>query len=59
MAALQAEHGTEFAQIYLTGVGRNGGGGTYYIIQGEAGTVNIPLGSNVRWINHTHSEMLN
>jgi len=58
MAALQAQHGNEFAQVYLTGAGPNGGGGTYYLIQGNAGTVSIPLGSNVRWISHTHPEML-
>jgi len=59
MAALQAEHGTEFARVYLTGAGRNGGGGTYYLIQGTEGGVQIPIGSNVRWINHTHPEILN
>ncbi|MFZ2029934.1 MAG: LysM peptidoglycan-binding domain-containing protein [Vitreimonas sp.] len=59
MAALQAEHGTEFAQIYLTGPGRNGGGGTYYLLQGTEGAVDIPLGPNVRLINHTHPEYLN
>jgi RHS repeat-associated protein len=59
MAALQAEHGTEFAQIYLTGAGRNGGGGSYYLLQGNAGTVNIPIGPNVRLINHTHPQVLN
>jgi hypothetical protein len=58
MAALQAEHGTEFAQVYLTGPGRNGGGGAYYLIQGTDRGVQIPIGSNVRWINHTHPEIL-
>jgi len=58
MAALQAEHGTEFAQVYLTGPGRAGGGGTYYLIQGAEGNVQIPIGSNVRLISHTHPEML-
>ncbi|UNP27977.1 hypothetical protein [Lysobacter gummosus] len=59
MAGLQREAGTEFAQIYLTGPGRNGGGGSYYLIQGAEGGVNIPIGPNVRWINHTHPEYLN
>jgi hypothetical protein len=59
MAALQRQYGTEFAQIYLTGPGRNGGGGTYYLIQGTRGNVSVPLGDNVRWINHTHPETLN
>jgi hypothetical protein len=58
MAALQAEHGTEFAQIYLTGAGRNGGGGTYYLIQGTASQVDIPLGSNIRLISHTHPAVI-
>jgi hypothetical protein len=59
MAALQAQHRTEFAQVYLTGAGRNGGGGTYYLIQGSADNVSIPIGSNVRLINHTHPTVLN
>lgn len=59
MAALQAEHGTEFAQVYLTGAGRDGGGGKYYLIQGTEGGVQIPIGPNVRWINHSHPEFLN
>jgi hypothetical protein len=58
MAALQQANGTEFAQIYLTGPGRNGGGGTYYLIQGVEGSVSIPIGPNVRWINHTHPAMV-
>jgi hypothetical protein len=57
-AALQSEYGTEFAQIYITGPGPNGGGGTYYLIQGDAGTVTIPISPNVRLISHTHPETL-
>jgi hypothetical protein len=57
MAALQKAHGTEFTQIYLTGPGKNGAGGTYYLIQGTPGSVSVPTGSNVRWINHTHPEL--
>jgi hypothetical protein len=59
MASLQAANDTEFAQIYLTGPGKNGGGGTYYLLQGDARSVQIPIGPNVRLINHTHPEMLN
>ena len=58
MAGLQAKYGTEFAQIYLTGPGRNGGGGTYYLIKGDEISVQIPVGPNVRFINHTHPEVL-
>ena len=56
--AAQQQHGTEFAQIYLTGPGPNGGGGTYYLIQGAPGRVQVPVAPNVRWINHTHPETL-
>jgi hypothetical protein len=58
LAALQSQHGTEFAQVYLTGAGRNGGGGTYYLIQGTDRGVSIPVGPNVRLINHSHPEFL-
>ena len=58
MAALQKEHGVEFAQIYVTGAGKNGGGGTYYLIQGTAGNAPIPVGPRVRLINHTHPTTL-
>lgn len=57
MRALQTEYGTEFAQIYLTGPGRNGRGGTYYLIQGNEINTPIPVGNNVRLINHTHPEI--
>jgi hypothetical protein len=59
IAALQSEHGTEFAQIYLTGPGNGGGGGTYYLIQGTEGSVYVPVAKNVRLINHSHPEFLN
>ena len=36
------------------GPGKNGGGGTYYFLQGGHASVRIPIGSNVRLINHTH-----
>lgn len=53
MAALQKEHGVEFAQIYVARAGKNGGGGTYYLIQGTAGNAPISVGPRVRLINHT------
>jgi len=58
MAELQAANGTEFSQIYITGAGKNGRGGAYYLIQGTDRTVPVPIAPNVRWINHTHPEML-
>src|SRR5690606_33738134 len=54
MAELQATHRVEFAQIYVTGPGRGGGGGQYYLIRGTAQGALIPLGPRVRLINHTH-----
>ena len=59
MAAIQRTHGVEFAQIYITGQGKNGGGGTTLLIRGTEGGTKIPLGSNVRVINHTHPTTLN
>ncbi|MFN0138230.1 MAG: RHS repeat-associated core domain-containing protein [Phycisphaerae bacterium] len=46
--------GDEFAQIYVCGSGRNGGGGQYHLIRGNNGEVPIPIGSDVRLICHTH-----
>ena len=54
MATMQARFGTEFAQVYIKGPGRNGGGGTYYLIQGSQGTVPIPIRDDLIWISHTH-----
>jgi len=59
MAQLQSTHYVEFAQVYITGPGKNGGGGTTLLIRGSQGGVNIPVGSNVRVINHTHPATLN
>ena len=59
LAALQKAHKVEFAQIYITGPGKNGGGGNYYLIKGDAGTAPIPIGPKVRLINHTHPTTLN
>jgi hypothetical protein len=54
MAELQRREGTEFALIYVTGPGRNGGGGQYLLIRGTADRVTIPAAGNVRLIYHTH-----
>lgn len=59
MRQLQKDYGTEFAQIYVAGKGKNGRGGMTVLIQGSAGGVPIPLGKNIRWINHTHPQILN
>jgi hypothetical protein len=56
MAELQREFGTEFAQIYVTGPGKNGGGGVNYLIQGTFEDVTVPIGPNIRIINHTHPQ---
>jgi hypothetical protein len=58
MAALQKEHGVEFAQIYLTGDGKNGGGGLYFLIRGGAETVSIPISKDIMLISHTHPERI-
>lgn len=54
MAALSAEHKVEFALIYRTGAGRNGGGGSYWLYSGRERAVSVPLGADVRFISHTH-----
>jgi hypothetical protein len=54
MEALTAEHGVEFSLVYKAGPGRAGGGGTYWLHSGTKSTVQVPLGSDVRWIYHTH-----
>jgi hypothetical protein len=58
MATLQKHYGREFAQIYLAGPGRNGGGGKYYLLQLFEDGGPIPIGPNVRIINHTHPEFI-
>ena len=58
MASLQASEGVEFAQVYIRGAGPNGGGGQTLLIRGTAGNVNLPAGSNVIIINHTHPTTL-
>lgn len=59
MAALRRGAGAEFAQVCLTGPGRNSGDGSYCLIQGTEGGVQIQIESNVRWIDHTYPEYLN
>ena len=58
LAELQAKEGVEFAQIYVAGPGKGGGGGQYFLIRGSAGNVTVPLGPNVRFINHSHPATL-
>jgi hypothetical protein len=58
LAQLQKAYGVEFAQIYLTGPGKGGGGGQYLLIRGTAKNVSIPLGPNVRFISHSHPEKI-
>ena len=59
LASLQASEEAEFAQVYITGPGRNGGGGTTLLYRGTAGYVELPAGNNVFIINHTHPNTLN
>ncbi|WP_438307003.1 RHS repeat domain-containing protein (plasmid) [Streptomyces sp. HUAS TT11] len=54
MADLSEEHGVEFALIYRTGNGRNGGGGSYWLYSGKARAVRFPGEGDVRLIYHTH-----
>jgi hypothetical protein len=54
MRALSDEFQVEFAQIYTAGPLKNGGGGYYTLYSGTINTVEIPLGSGIFLINHTH-----
>ncbi len=54
MKALTREHGVEFALVYRTGPGKNGGGGTYWLYAGGENHVNIPIADDVIVLNHTH-----
>ena len=54
MEALTQTHGVEFSLLYRTGPGPNGAGGTYWLHSGTITTVDVPIGSNIRWISHTH-----
>lgn len=47
-------HGVEFAQTYTAGAGKNGGGGFYNLYSGTRSAVDVPVGSDVYLINHTH-----
>jgi RHS repeat-associated protein len=46
--------GIEFAQMYRTGLGKYGRGGSYYLFAGKKNIVFTPKGYNWRIINHTH-----
>ena len=50
----EAHGGIEFAQLYKIGPGRNGGGGRYWLFSGDDSGVQVPLGKDWRYINHTH-----
>jgi hypothetical protein len=54
MAALSKEHSVEFALVYRAGPGKNGGGGSYWLYSGRTAGVRVPVGPDVRVINHTH-----
>jgi hypothetical protein len=58
MANLQATEGVEFAQIYVTGRGKGGGGGQYFLLRGTEKNVSIPIAPNIRFINHSHPATL-
>lgn len=50
MATLQKNLGVEVAQIYVIGPGKNGGGGTYYLLMGSDRNVTIPVRADIRLI---------
>ncbi|MDC0678635.1 hypothetical protein [Sorangium atrum] len=54
MWSLQKEFRVEFALVYRTGMGRGGGGGTYWIYSGSVARVRPPIGPNIRLNSHTH-----
>lgn len=54
MEYLTKKHGVEFAQIYVYGKGKNGGGGKYYLYSGDDHSVKVPVGKNIMLISHTH-----
>jgi len=54
MEYLTHKYGVEFAQIYILGKGKNGGGGKYYLFSGNDHSVQIPLSGNTILISHTH-----
>jgi len=54
MVALTDRYRVEFSQVYFTGPGRNGGGGSYKLYSGTINEVDVPVGPKVRWIGHSH-----
>jgi RHS repeat-associated protein len=58
MEDLSRTHGIEFSLVYETGPGVSGGGGTYWLYSGTPDTVPVPIGSDVRWIYHTHAALM-
>jgi hypothetical protein len=53
MAAWSDQYGVEFALVYRTGGGKNGGGGSYWLYSGAERSVDVPVGADVRLIYHT------
>ena len=54
MNELTQKYGVEFAQVYIYGKGKNGGGGKYYLFSGDDHSVMIPLRGDLMLISHTH-----
>lgn len=54
MMYLTDTYGVEFAQVYVLGPGKGGGGGQYYLYSGDKSSVAVPVRSNTMLINHTH-----
>src|SRR5437667_10250094 len=54
MEALTVTHKVEFSLVYRAGLGPSGTCGTYWLYSGTINRVRVPLGSDVRWIYHTH-----
>lgn len=54
MMFLTERYDVEFAQVYVLGPGKNGGGGQYYLYSGTRNSVTIPVRSTTILISHTH-----
>lgn len=54
MTKTAKEKNVEVAVVYMTGPGRNGGGGQYWVFLGGKDRITIPSGPDVQLIFHTH-----
>ena len=54
MEYLTQKYGVEFAQVYIYGKGKNGGGGKYRLYSGDEKSVVVPLRKDIMLISHTH-----